>query len=105
MGNERKGYKRMTFFLQNNIALQVAENAYQERETLTEYITGAILKRIKDERLQKTQRCSKKCVDIAKKSSHTTQPSDEILNFATFSATGATNKNQRSTYAPEKSRE
>lgn len=53
MGNERKGYKRMTFFLQNNIALQVAENAYQERETLTEYITGAILKRIKDERLQK----------------------------------------------------
>jgi len=50
MGNERRGCKRITFFLHDNTALQMREYAYAKRMSLTEYVTGAILRRIRDER-------------------------------------------------------
>lgn len=59
MGNERKGYKRMTFFLQDNIALQVRENAYINNGTLTNYITESILRRIEDERTRQLEDAQK----------------------------------------------
>jgi len=59
MGNERLGYRRMTFFLHDNIALQMAEDAHKNHESLAEYMTNAIIKRIDDERTEKLKDAQK----------------------------------------------
>ncbi len=50
MGNERKGKTRLTFFVSDNLAIQLKENAYQERKTLTAYFQDIMLEKIKMER-------------------------------------------------------
>jgi len=50
MGNERDGMTRITFFVPDNLAIQLKENSYLERKTLTHYLISVLLKEIKRER-------------------------------------------------------
>ncbi len=50
MGKERHGRTRLALFISDNLAIQLKEYAYQNRETITSYVQNAILIKIKKER-------------------------------------------------------
>jgi len=52
MGKERTAVQRISLFIPESLALQLKESAYMNRQTMTAYVTQAIVERIKRERQQ-----------------------------------------------------
>jgi len=50
MGNERQGMTRITFFVSDNLAIQIKEDAYLNRKSLTRYLQTILLEKIKNDR-------------------------------------------------------
>jgi len=55
MGKERKGQTRITFFVPDNLAIQLKECAYMSRQSVTGYLVQSIVERIKKERIEEIE--------------------------------------------------